>query len=52
MKAQHDYWTSPSHRTGCRKAIEAGPNLWDGMTDRRVTAPGPVPVRTSGLVAA
>ncbi len=33
-------------------AIDAGRNLRDGMTAQRVTALGPVPVRTSGLVAA
>lgn len=44
-------WTSLSLRTGC-PAIDAGRNLRDGMTAQRVTALGPVPVRTSGLVAA
>ena len=52
MKVQNAYWTPPSPRTGCSTAIDAGSNLRDGMTDRRGAAPGPAPVRTSGLVAA
>ncbi|WP_206790003.1 hypothetical protein [Amycolatopsis sp. MtRt-6] len=51
MKVQNAYWTSLSLRTGCT-AIDAGRNLRDGMTAQRAAALGPVPVRTSGLVAA
>ena len=52
MMVQNAYWTSRSFRTGCPTAIDAGRNLRDGMTAQRVAALGPVPVRTSGLVAA
>ncbi|MEU0535649.1 hypothetical protein [Amycolatopsis tolypomycina] len=52
MNVQSDYWTSLSLRTGFTTAIDAGPDLRDGMTVRRGAAPGPVPERTSGLVAA
>ncbi|WP_158264095.1 hypothetical protein [Amycolatopsis sp. CA-126428] len=52
MMVQADYWTCPSFRTGWRTALDAGRNLRDGMTAQRAAAPGPVPVRTSGLVAA
>jgi hypothetical protein len=51
MMVQNACWTPPSFRTGCT-AIDAGRNLRDGMTAQRATALGPVPVRTSGLVAA
>ncbi|MEV6446608.1 hypothetical protein [Amycolatopsis sp. NPDC051716] len=51
MMVQADYWTCPSFRTG-RTALDAGRNFRDGMTAQRAAAPGPVPVRTSGLVAA
>jgi len=44
-------WTSLPFRTG-GKSIDAGRDLRDGMTAQRVTALGPVPARTSGLVAA
>ncbi|HET6711064.1 hypothetical protein [Amycolatopsis sp.] len=50
MMVQTAYWTSLSFRTG--SAIDAGRNLRDGMTAQRAAALGPVPVRTSGLVAA
>jgi hypothetical protein len=45
-------WTFLSPRTGCRTGDDAGRNLRDGMTAQRAAALGPVPVRTSGLVAA
>ena len=52
MMIQNVCWTPPSFRTGCRTAIDAGWTLRDGMTAQRAAALGPVPVRTSGLVAA
>ena len=51
MIALTAYGSSLSFRTDCT-AIDAGRNLRDGMTAQRATALGPVPVRTSGLVAA
>ncbi|MBE8517550.1 hypothetical protein ILP97_08540 [Amycolatopsis sp. H6(2020)] len=51
MIVETAYWTSLSFRTDCT-AFDAGRNLRDGMTAQRATALGPLPVRTSGLVAA
>lgn len=46
------HWASAAPRRGCRTVIDAGWNLRDGMTAQCAAALGPVPVRTSGLVAA
>ncbi len=46
------YWPSTTLRMGCRTVIGAGRDLRDGMTAQCAAALGPVPVRTSGLVAA
>jgi hypothetical protein len=46
------YWLSMALRTGCPPVISAGRDLRDGMTAQCAAALGPVPVRTSGLVAA
>ncbi|MEV4057477.1 hypothetical protein AB0J55_40265 [Amycolatopsis sp. NPDC049688] len=46
------YWLSMAIRTGCRTVFDAGRDLRDGMTAQCAAALGPVPVRTSGLVAA
>ena len=46
------YWPFTTMRMGCREVSGTGRELRDGMTAQRAAALGPVPVRTSGLVAA